>query len=147
MQVFTWLSKFYILFATKFSCKFWLRIWDWFIMMPEIVSKLLLTAIWSSFAIPLESEHCEQTPISLKVLFRSAALHKRTCSFVTMPFFHSEANESKKDWLWLSKVKSNAWVNKFFWLTDSNSTEISFHNRKKSLVTTWNLQTIKTFWL
>ena len=77
----TILAANFVKIPVKFSC-------GRFGIMPEIVSKLLLTAAWSCFAVLVESE---------KTLFsrtgrwlKSAALHRiqfRTCGFVPIPCF------------------------------------------------------------
>ena len=78
--------------AANFGCK-------QFRIMPEIVSKLLHTAIWSCCAVQLESE---QMPLMLTgSQFGSAALHRiqfATYWFVPMPYFYSETSAWWKDW-------------------------------------------------
>ena len=65
-MAFKYCFPFATVLAANFGC-------DRFRIMPEIVFKLLRTAIWSGCAVPLESE---QTPCSqTDPRFRSAALH------------------------------------------------------------------------
>ena len=76
--------------------------WDQFRIMPEIVSKLLCTAIASDCALCrslwMESE---KTPFCRTGLqFRTGASHRLwlwTCGFVSMSYFYPESNEWSKD--------------------------------------------------
>ena len=95
-----------ISFATDSAAKLskpwlkWIAVnfgYNWFRIMPEIVSKLLRASIWSSCAVQFESE---LTPLSrddgTDSCFRSAALHRirfRTCCFVPVSYFYSETHE------------------------------------------------------
>ena len=81
----------HISFATDFAANFGCY---GFRIMPEIVSKLLFTTIWSHCAVQFKSE---QTPFSWTGRqFRSAALHRiifGKCCFVPKSYFYSETNE------------------------------------------------------
>ena len=76
--------KHHISFATDLAANFG---FNWFRIMPDIISTLLSATIWSWCAVRVESE---QTPFPLSCLFRPAALHRiqfGTCGFVSMSYF------------------------------------------------------------
>ena len=119
----------------KFGC-------NRFRITPDIVSKLLLAAIWRRCAVLFEFE---QTPFSRTgCWFRSAALHRirfGTCCFVAMSYFYSETN----DWL---KDGTKPWAQ--LWsattpLKNKFHRKIKSHQKKTWLVTAGYLQSIKTF--
>ena len=93
MQVSTWLSN--IAFHLWLI---WMQTLVAIRIMPDIVSKLLRFAIWSSCAVRFESE---QTPFPWTGrCVRSGALYKirfGTGCFVSMSYFCSETNEWSKD--------------------------------------------------
>ena len=71
-------------------------------LIPDIVSHLLCTTIWSGCAQGLESEH---TPISwagpvvyIKICC-TAQIPSGTCMFVPMHYLYSETNKWCKDWV------------------------------------------------
>ena len=89
-----------------------------FRIMPEMVFKLLLSAIWSSCSVLLESE---QTPFTRKgCLLISAALQDSiwNIQICPIPYFYSVTNAWSKDWvkqwalLWLV-IKSRELQQKF----------------------------------
>ena len=68
---------------------------------PEIVSKLLLTAIWSGFAILLESEILRRWPFLTGTPFSSDALYQiwfGRCRNVSTPYFYSGTSEWSEYW-------------------------------------------------
>ena len=92
-----------------------------FRIMPDIVSKLWHTTVWSVCAVKLESE---LTPFSLTGrLFWSAALHRLgTCCFVFMLYLYSENDEcsqgSAKWWALLWSVTTFRQLHHSCWLSN-----------------------------
>ena len=91
-------------------------------IMPDIVSKLLHAAIWSSCAVQFESE---QTPFPrIGHRLRSAALHRiqlGTWGFDPISYFYSETNEWfqhwAKQWAWLQSATTSCLFSRKFHFT------------------------------
>ena len=107
--------------------------------MPDIVSKLLHAAIWSSCAVQFESE---QTPFPrIGHRLRSAALHRirlGTWGFDPISYFYSETNEWfqhwAKQWAWLQSATTSCLFSRKFHFT-----------WKKIIVAALHLERIKNF--
>ena len=138
--------KYHISFASQIATYLAANFgFDWFRIMPDIVSKLLRTAIWSSCAVQLESEHCEQTPFPRTGhQLRSAALHRIlfwTWGFDPISYFYSETNEWLQDWAkWWATLGVASVCNNFLPI----QSKISFH-MKKVITAALHLESIKTF--
>ena len=121
--------KHWISFATDLAANFgcnWVRI------MPNIVSRLLLTANWSCCAVLFESE---QTPFSLtSSWFKPTALH-RICSYVI--FLLRDPSMIEK----LIKGMGTAMVGNNFLPIPL---KCSYHMKKNCLDAAQNLQSNKT---
>ena len=107
---------------------------QWFIILLDIVSKLLCTTIWSSCAVSFESE---QTPfpqalsIQICCFAQDSIENMLLCSYVI--FLIRPMNDRKAD-SWLSKVMGAALIsNDFANSNDIIPLKISFHIKKGAL--------------
>ena len=121
--------------AANFGCKR-------FRIIPDVISKLLRAAMWSSCAVRFESEQMPFPQAGHPL--RSATLHKIQfwiCGFVPMSYFYSETNEWSKDWAKLRVLLWSATTSRQF------NKKIYLTWQKKWFVTIRYLQSNKTFWL